>query len=388
MTGCELIANDGVWFLERILSHAQLQERVPMAPPEFQVGRRLGCGLFLPAEVISRDHAEIEWHDRQPWIRDKGSMNGTFLNGRRLQSAAPLQDSDVVHFAHFGYRVCHESLRSPTLVEDTAPKKPTDGWDLDQFQQIFSETGILPVYQPIIACASGAIIGYEVLGRAQLEGLPTQPEDLFTIACRLGLEVELSRQFRDRGIETGQAIPGRPKLFVNTHPQEIASPRLLESLQQCRATFPDAAIVLEIHEASICDLRVSRKLKEELAALDIELAYDDFGIGQARFLELLEVPPNYVKFDRGLLQGIHQAPLLKVRVVRSLVRMVRELGVIAIAEGIEKLEDSIVCGQLDFDYAQGFYFGRPAPIDTFRHPVPAYETDGALRSLATGTVAS
>ena len=107
------------------------------------------------------------------------------------------------------------------------------------------------------------------------------------------------------------------------------------------------------------------RLRDALRDMDISLAYDDFGAGQARLLELTEVPPDYVKFDINLIRNIHLGNAGRQQTLQTLVRMVRELGIATLAEGIECAEEVEVCRQIGFDYAQGYYFGRPAPITEY-----------------------
>jgi EAL domain-containing protein (putative c-di-GMP-specific phosphodiesterase class I) len=94
--------------------------------------------------------------------------------------------------------------------------------------------------------------------------------------------------------------------------------------------------------------------------MKIGLAYDDFGAGQARLVELVEVPPDYLKFDMKLVQKIASASLERQRMLASLVKMVHELGVAPLAEGIEEAGDHEVCRQMGFKLAQGFYYGYPS----------------------------
>ena len=95
--------------------------------------------------------------------------------------------------------------------------------------------------------------------------------------------------------------------------------------------------------------------------LDIKLAYDDFGAGQARLVDLAKVPPDYLKFDIALIRGIHTASAQQRQLVDTLVRMVQDFGIAALAEGVECAEEAEVCREIGFDYAQGYYFGKPAP---------------------------
>jgi EAL domain-containing protein (putative c-di-GMP-specific phosphodiesterase class I) len=89
----------------------------------------------------------------------------------------------------------------------------------------------------------------------------------------------------------------------------------------------------------------------------MSLAYDDFGAGQARLLELSEAPPDFLKLSMRLIHGIDQAPSSRHRVLRSLVALARDLGTKTIAEGIETPGEAAVCADLGFDLAQGYHFG-------------------------------
>jgi EAL domain-containing protein (putative c-di-GMP-specific phosphodiesterase class I) len=107
-----------------------------------------------------------------------------------------------------------------------------------------------------------------------------------------------------------------------------------------------------------------------LQHLKIRLAYDDFGAGQARLLELADVPPDVIKFDLQMIHGLPDATAEKRQMVASLVQMVRSLGVVPLAEGVETLEEATVCQELGFELAQGYFFGYPAPVATWLPPTP------------------
>ena len=97
----------------------------------------------------------------------------------------------------------------------------------------------------------------------------------------------------------------------------------------------------------------------------MHLAYDDFGAGRARLNELGEAPPDYLKFDIGLIRNIDRAPVRKQKLLEGLVKMAQELGIHAVAEGVESEAEAATCRELGFPMAQGYHFGRPAPIEDF-----------------------
>ena len=125
------------------------------------------------------------------------------------------------------------------------------------------------------------------------------------------------------------------------------------------------SITLEIHEAAVTDPNELNSLRAALRDLNIGLAFDDFGTGQARIAELSEVRPDYLKFDMSLIRGLHEASAERVRMIQVLVRMVRDIGIVSLAEGIETEQEQAICAELGFELAQGFYFGRPFPL---HHP--------------------
>jgi EAL domain-containing protein (putative c-di-GMP-specific phosphodiesterase class I) len=151
-------------------------------------------------------------------------------------------------------------------------------------------------------------------------------------------------------------------IFFNIHPTELDHPGLVDSLKKVRDQVPDLDMVLEIHERAITEPKMIRRLRSLLSELDIRLAYDDFGTGQARLLELVEVPPDYLKFDLCLIHGIDHL-LSKQKMLGSLVRMVTDLGITPTAEGIETAEEAELCRRLGFELGQGFYFGRPVQVE-------------------------
>jgi hypothetical protein len=188
---------------------------------------------------------------------------------------------------------------------------------------------------------------------------------MFGAAAKLNMEIELSQMLRWEGIREGLALPKGSEIYVNTHPLELGRNDLLESMSNVRAMTPDTPITLEVHEAAITSAAQMRDLRKGLRDLNIKIAYDDFGAGQNRLAELGNAPPDVMKFDMSLIRNIDSGSVDRVKVLRSLVQVVNDLGVIPLAEGIETEKEAIVCREVGFVLAQGYYFGRPAPPSKF-----------------------
>jgi EAL domain-containing protein (putative c-di-GMP-specific phosphodiesterase class I) len=207
-------------------------------------------------------------------------------------------------------------------------------------------------------------IGYEILGRVFDDELPSNPSELLDMAEWLGCSFELSSLFREVGVDVGKNLPQSHLLFINTTQFEILElDSLIASLQRIRDNATSKRIVLEINEKAATGSNEIHQLCEALKNMDMGLAFDDFGVGQTRLVELANTSPDYLKFDISLIRQIHLAPKRLCQMISTFIKVAHDLGIAALAEGIECYEEAEVCQKLGFDLAQGFYFGRPAPIN-------------------------
>ncbi len=365
-------AADG-WFLEDVGDGGQLR-RVPIVILPFRIGRRHGLELVLPADSVSKAHAELYWRGTSLRLRDLGSKNGTFVNRVAVEDV-PLSEGDILHFADFEFRLgratpeAHEAPARPTDAPDsTAPIKRRElphgfAAGTRELRELLRDGLVTAVFQPIVALPQGAVAAYEALGRGRHPQLPESPAELLRIAETIGAEAELSRLFRARAVELVKDRPRLPTIFLNTHPIELARPGLIESLEELRRTAPQQPLAHEIHESVLTRPAVIAELRAMLLEREIALAYDDFGAGQARLLELAEAPPHYLKFDRRFVSGLEKAPAAKRKLLEALLRLARELQVATVAEGVETARESQACTEIGFTYAQGFAIARPRSID-------------------------
>lgn len=232
-----------------------------------------------------------------------------------------------------------------------------------QFELLIKSRCIEPHFHPVVALDTEAIIGFELLARSSIERLRT-PAEMFSAAEHLHQAAALSELCRSVGYKDESQLPKEAILFVNVHPSEPLLTGLLPAMRRMREAI-SRPVVAEIHESAVTDPATLNEFALAARELNVELAFDDFGIGRARLLELASTPPAYVKFDIRLIRNIDERPRHHAVVLRSLVSMVRELGCTTVAEGVESELDAESCRRFGFDLAQGFLFGRPAPAASF-----------------------
>jgi EAL domain-containing protein (putative c-di-GMP-specific phosphodiesterase class I) len=372
-------AADATWQLSGQLSADEPVRAVRVEGMQFFVGRNSKASLTIPSPTVSNFHAALRVEDGVLYVKDMGSTNGTFINGQRIEGEFSVSSGDLLQFAEVVFRVGLESGRQEmkTIAGDSSDRALA----LIQFDKLMSERAVVPHFQPIVDFRTLQCDAYEILGRSRLFGLAT-PHAMFSAAAVLDLEAELSRLMRSVGLTTAAALPGAPILFANTHPAELEEQGLLEfSLRELRELNPDARIVLEIHEAAVTCVNQMRELRAVLKDLEIGLAYDDFGAGQARLVELGDVPPDYLKFDIELVHEIDHASPERQRMLASLVAIVKDLGIASLAEGVETEAEHAACRQMGFDYGQGYLYGKAELAQRFGDASSPVHSDTDLLGL-------
>jgi EAL domain-containing protein (putative c-di-GMP-specific phosphodiesterase class I) len=358
------------WYLESLVEGGRQLRRVAVHPLPFRVGRLPGLALTLPSESVSKEHAELFLCEGMLHVRDLGSKNGTFVNSERV-GEAPLREGDILHFAQVEFRLGRQEIDQEHEQALEATTVSLGNLRLSQqflegtreLPELIHERQVTAYFQPIVSLPSGSLAGYEALGRGRHPRLPEAPLELFRIAAGVGAEAELSQVFRERAFELVTVKGYIPALFVNVHPAELDGPGLVVAVIEAHRRAPRLRMTLEIHEGALADLDRVDRLRTQLSRSGVGIAYDDFGAGQARLLELAEVPPHYLKFDMSFVRGIDTAPASRQRLLTSLVSVARDLLVYTVAEGVETAEEADVCMRIGFTHAQGFFFGRPRPIE-------------------------
>jgi EAL domain-containing protein (putative c-di-GMP-specific phosphodiesterase class I) len=360
------------WYLESFVEGGRQLRRIALEPLPFRVGRLPDLGLTLASESVSKEHAELFLRGAALCVRDLGSKNGTLVNNERVTEAY-LREGDILHFAQVEFRVGRQEIDEgdePGLEPSTMSLSVSDKDLPHQFiegtrelPQLLELRQVTSVFQPIVSLPAINVIGYEALGRGKHPRLPEAPLALFEVAKRVGAEAELSQVFREKALELVLSRTRFPALFLNIHAAELEKPGLVPAVIEARQKLAQLRLTIEIHEGALADLESVERLSTQLRRAVVGLAYDDFGAGQARLLELAEVPPDFLKFDMSFIRGIDSARPERQRLLTSLVSVARELLVYTVAEGVETAEEADACMRIGFTHAQGFFFGRPRPID-------------------------
>jgi EAL domain-containing protein (putative c-di-GMP-specific phosphodiesterase class I) len=221
------------------------------------------------------------------------------------------------------------------------------------------DSGFAIVYQPIQDMRSRQVVGFECLAR--FSGTPARPpNEWFDEAAEVGLATKLELAAIRTGLAALASLPAPMHLAINLSVETILSGELPSVLNE----LPLDRIVIEITEHTEVDdyeglLNVLQPLRER----GLRLAVDDTGAGYSSLRHILNLQPDFIKLDMGLIRHIDIDPARRA-LAAALIAFARDTDSCIIAEGVETASEFATLEILGVEQAQGYFLGRPMPLDS------------------------
>ena len=234
-----------------------------------------------------------------------------------------------------------------------------------------TESGDLVLhYQPKVALKTGHVVGVEALLRwnhARL-GL-VEPDRFIPVAERTGLIKQMTLFVLDESMRQAQAwrrIGIDLDLAVNLSAYSLHDPTLTNDIDEALGKWkaPAESVELEITESALMadPVRAAATLRE-LTDMGLKIAIDDFGTGYSSLSRLRELPVSTIKIDKSFTIGLPRSDD-DMAIVRSTIDLAHNLGLAAVAEGVENATVWQRLVELGCDFAQGHHVSRPLSGDT------------------------
>jgi pSer/pThr/pTyr-binding forkhead associated (FHA) protein len=99
---------------------------VPVTKFPFVIGRTPKCNLRPASEMVSKQHCALIIHQGKLYVKDMGSRNGTFINGKRIEKTAVLRHGDGFQVGPLSFKV---SITETVSVNQPTPLPPTKDSD-------------------------------------------------------------------------------------------------------------------------------------------------------------------------------------------------------------------------------------------------------------------
>ena len=223
-------------------------------------------------------------------------------------------------------------------------------------------------YQPVMRLTDRSIVSFEALLRWEhpKQGL-ISPYRFIEAAEDTGILVSIGhwlilqacRQLREWQV----LAPAKSgvSITVNVSARQFADARLVTDLQQAlEQTGVDPSwLQLEITECiAAADPKLTLTVLSHLKHLGIGVILDDFGTGSTSLRALRQFPVDALKVDRSLI-GEMQSDRITEDIIRMMISLAHNIGLEAVAEGIETSAQMKRLLEMGCEYGQGYYFSQP-----------------------------
>ncbi|MGA0199876.1 MAG: putative bifunctional diguanylate cyclase/phosphodiesterase [Prochlorotrichaceae cyanobacterium] len=223
-------------------------------------------------------------------------------------------------------------------------------------------------YQPIVCLQTLKIRGFEALVRWKSSTRDLVSPGLFIpLAEETGLILPLGqwilteacRQVKQWQVQFPDDTP--LMMSINLSGRQFDQTNLAEQVEAALSEFQidPRSIKLEITESMVMqDTQSAIDQMLRLKALNLKLGIDDFGTGYSSLSYMQRFPVDTLKIDRSFVNEMQDSPS-GLAIVRTIITLAHELGMDAIAEGIETEFELKALQNLQCEFAQGFLLSKP-----------------------------
>lgn len=220
-------------------------------------------------------------------------------------------------------------------------------------------------YQPQLDLSTGRVVGYEALirWRHPARGM-IPPMEFIPIAEETGIIGLIGEWVLNKACNDARYLPDDCFVAVNISPVQFMTKDFLGVVERAlkRSGIRPQRLELEVTETAMMqDRDRAASILKALAEMGISVAVDDFGTGYSNLSYLIDFPFQKLKIDRSFVSRIDRDQGTGA-VVSTIVGLSRALGVNTIAEGVETEEQATLLRAAGCDVVQGYFFGRPAPL--------------------------
>lgn len=235
----------------------------------------------------------------------------------------------------------------------------------DELRGALAQNELKVAFQPVYALANRRMVGVEALARWHRPGIgPVSPLRFIELAEQSGLAPELTRWSLHASLREFNGLRTRwPELglALNLSAKAFVQPGLVEQILGALAIWdvPADRLTIEVTETAMMESPGDNAVQlEALRAAGVSIAIDDFGRGFSSFTYLQRFPATELKIDQGFVLKMASHPR-DARLVEAMVALAHNLGLRAIAEGVEDAGTLQLLEACGCDYAQGYHLARP-----------------------------
>lgn len=182
------------------------------------------------------------------------------------------------------------------------------------------------------------------------------PDSLFRMSKKYNLALELDQACLRHALNYSKHL--NYFIMLNILPRNLYLIDILANILPLHSR-----LILEVSESeAINNFDLMMKSKNKLIDMKIQIAVDDFGKGFSGLDRIINLQPNFIKFDRSIVMNVDKDPI-KQSYIKGVVSAAKMLNTLLIAEGIERWEEAQFLQDVGVNYIQGFLLHKPQTIE-------------------------
>ncbi|MDQ2878543.1 MAG: EAL domain-containing protein [Pseudomonadota bacterium] len=225
-------------------------------------------------------------------------------------------------------------------------------------------------YQPVVDAGTGKLTGFEALLRwNHPEHGAISPMKFVPLAEDARLIAPIGEWVLRCACEEAMRWPSPTRIAVNVSPEQLHNPAFVSTVVSALANsgLPAERLELEVTESVFMrEGTVAIQVLERILDLGVRLSLDDFGTGYSSLGYLSRTRFSSIKIDRSFVQGAAKGEKEAIAIIRAVVALAQSLGMATTAEGVETESEHQMIQHLGCTKVQGYYFGRPLPVEEAR----------------------
>ena len=225
-------------------------------------------------------------------------------------------------------------------------------------------------YQPVVAADTGCLTGFEALLRWESpEFGSVSPAKFVPLAEDARLIAPIGEWVLRTACAEAAGWASPVRISVNVSAEQLRDPDFVTVVTSALAEsgLPASRLEIEVTESVFMhEGTCATRVLEQILDLGVKLSLDDFGTGYSSLGYLSQTRFSTIKVDRSFVTKASAGEREAIAIIRAVVALAQSLDMATTAEGVETEQEHMMVQQLGCTKVQGYYFGRPLPVEEAR----------------------